>query len=393
MKKIILTLSILASLFTACQKEENGGKQLPDNPQNNQTTQSGTTTIQAGKEYIISPEVGGPNQPNQVYLDLSTGKTTLIKRDSWDIALYCGDEFYAILNPTIGMAVSATSLTSMTTSIPKDDFLLLNTSVGQQNQAKFAASHIIDDPRGHLAPTKAEPGSGTAIAEISANPEDNKIYLMSMGFEISNVTPVKGSVNLLGNHRGWAKIRVLRNGNGYKVLYAKNTTTHEASVKTYTVDKDPQYNFIFLKLETGDKVQVQPRKRDWDLCFSTFTGWFSQKYSVQNAINFYPDFIINNLLGGTRATFFTPASSIEERDNLYNQYTIENTKKLNLSTEKYNSQIIIGKNWRDLQNGLLRNVYFVIQDGDGNFFKLKIKAYKNDAGERGYPTLEYQLLK
>ena len=216
---------------------------------------------------------------------------------------------------------------------------------------------------------------------------------MSMGFEIGNVTPVKGSVNLLGNHRGWAKIRVLRNGNGYKVLYAKNTTTHEASVKTYTVDKDPQYNFIFLKLETGDKVQVQPRKRDWDLCFSTFTGWFSQKYSVQNAINFYPDFIINNLLGGTRATFFTPASSIEERDNLYNQYTIENTKKLNLSTEKYNSQIIIGKNWRDLQNGLLRNVYFVIQDGDGNFFKLKIKAYKNDAGERGYPTLEYQLLK
>ena len=34
-----------------------------------------------------------------------------------------------------------------------------------------------------------------------------------------------------------------------------------------------------------------------------------------------------------------------------------------------------------------------IQDGDGNFFKLKMKALKNDAGERGYPVFEYELLK
>lgn len=408
MKKIILTLSILIGLLASCQKEDEGGKQLPPEPTptptptptppspgtSTNTTQSGTTTVVAGTPYLISPEVGGPNEPNQVYVDLSTGNTKVVKRDAWDIALYCGDDFRVIINPAIGMAVSPTHLTSMTTSVPKNDFLLLNTGTGEQSSQKPISSHIIDDPRGHLTPTANEPGSGTAIAEISANDSENKVYLMSMGFNISTVTPVRGSVNVFGEHRGWAKIRVLREGNGYKVLFAPNTATREASVKTYTVAKDPQYNFIFLKLDTGAKVEVQPKKRDWDLCFTTTSGWFSQKYSFQNSITFYPDFIVNNLLGGTRVTFFNPAPSIEERDKLYSQYTFENTKKLNLSAERYNSQIIIGKNWRNLiDGGIPRNIYFAIQDGDGNFFKLKIKALKNDAGERGYPTFEYQLLK
>ena len=46
-----------------------------------------------------------------------------------------------------------------------------------------------------------------------------------------------------------------------------------------------------------------------------------------------------------------------------------------------------------INGGVIRNIYFAIQDGDGNFFKLKMKALKNDAGDRGYPVFEYELLK
>ena len=32
----------------------------------------------------LAPEVGGPNQPNQVYIDLSSQQETVIQRDAWD---------------------------------------------------------------------------------------------------------------------------------------------------------------------------------------------------------------------------------------------------------------------------------------------------------------------
>ena len=38
-------------------------------------------------------------------------------------------------------------------------------------------------------------------------------------------------------------------------------------------------------------------------------------------------------------------------------------------------------------------LYYLIKDGDGNYFKLKILSMKNDKGERGYPAFEYELLK
>ena len=141
-------------------------------------------------------------------------------------------------------------------------------------------------------------------------------------------------------------------------------------------------------------VQVTPKKKDWDLCFTTTTGWLSQQYNVQSTVTFYPDIVTTNLHGGTRATFFSPAASLPERDKNYSEYTLEKAKKLELSKPKYETQIVIGKNWRDMINGgIIRNIYFAIQDGDGNFFKLKMKALKNDAGERGYPVFEYELLK
>ena len=58
-----------------------------------------------------------------------------------------------------------------------------------------------------------------------------------MGFAISDKAPVKGSVNLLGAHNGWGKVRITREGNAYKVQYAKNTVTNKSDIKTFTVTK------------------------------------------------------------------------------------------------------------------------------------------------------------
>ena len=272
--------------------------------------------------------------------------------------------------------------------------MLLNTDPTKPSANHGVTRHLIDDPRGLLKPISGQPGTGTAIEAISAKDDENKVYLLSMGFAISDKAPVKGSVNLLGAHNGWGKVRITREGNAYKVQYAKNTVTNKSDIKTFTVTKNPAYSFVYLNLESGQMVQVTPKKKDWDLCFTTTTGWLSQQYNVQSTVTFYPDIVTTNLHGGTRATFFSPAASLAERDKNYSEYTLEKAKTLDLSKPKYETQIVIGKNWRDMINGgIIRNIYFAIQDGDGNFFKLKMKALKNDAGERGYPVFEYELLK
>ena len=319
----------------------------------------------------------------------------MIKRDTWHLAFYCGDDdFRVLINPAIAMSAQAQETTDMTKRIAHDDSMLLNTDPTKPSANHGVTRHLIDDPRGLLKPISGQPGTGTAIEAISANDDENKVYLLSMGFAISDKAPVKGSVNLLGAHNGWGKVRITREGNAYKVQYAKNTVTNKSDIKTFTVTKNPAYSFVYLNLESGQMVQVTPKKKDWDLCFTTTTGWLSQQYNVQSTVTFYPDIIVTNLHGGTRATFFSPAASLAERDKNYSEYTLEKAKKLDLSKPKYETQIVIGKNWRDMINGgIIRNIYFAIQDGDGNFFKLKMKALKNDAGERGYPVFEYELLK
>ena len=400
MKKIILSLSMAALMFTACQKESEPEKKLPEGngTQTNTTEQgtaSGTLSVKPLTPITIQAEVGGPNEPNQVYIDLSTGKAIAVKRDTWHLAFYCGDDdFRVLINPAIAMSAQAQESTDITKRIAHDDSMLLNTDPTKPSANHSVTRHLIDDPRGLLKPITGQPGTGTAIEAISANDDENKVYLLSMGFAISDKAPIKGSVNLLGAHNGWGKVRITREGNAYKVQYAKNTVTNKKEIKTFTVRKDPAYNFVYLNLESGQMVQVTPKKKDWDICYTTTTGWLTQQYNAQNTVTFYPDIIVTNLHGGTRATFFALAASLEERDKFYSQYTLEKAKKLDLSKPKYETQIVIGKNWRDMINGgIIRNTYFAIQDGDGNFFKLKIKAFKNDAGERGYPVFEYELLK
>ena len=400
MKKIILSLSIAAFMFGACQKESEPEKKLPEGngtqtSTTEQGTASGTLSVKPLTPITVQAEVGGANEPNQVYIDLSTGKTTVIKRDTWHLAFYCGDDdFRVLINPAIAMSALEQETTDINKRVEEDKTILVKTDTTNPSPNHLVSRRLIDDPRGYLAPRNNEPGSGTAIAGVSAKDDENKVYLLSMGFAISDKAPVKGSVNLLGAHNGWGKVRITREGNAYKVQYAKNTVTNKSDIKTFTVTKNPAYSFVYLNLESGQMVQVTPKKKDWDLCFTTTTGWLSQQYNVQSTVTFYPDIIVTNLHGGTRATFFSPAASLPERDKNYSEYTLEKAKTLDLSKPKYETQIVVGKNWRDMINGgIIRNIYFAIQDGDGNFFKLKMKALKNDAGDRGYPVFEYELLK
>ncbi|GAA6773120.1 HmuY family protein [Flavobacterium sp. CGRL2] len=53
----------------------------------------------------IPASVGGANQPNQLYLDLSTGESKSINRQSWDFGFSSGSDFRVVINGSLKMAV------------------------------------------------------------------------------------------------------------------------------------------------------------------------------------------------------------------------------------------------------------------------------------------------
>ena len=70
---------------------------------------------------------------------------------------------------------------------------------------------------------------------------------------------------------------------------------------------------------------------------------------------------------------------------------------LSLSTSKG----VIGANWRVTPSpspgvvaGAKKDRFYVIKDAAGNYYKLKFNSFTpEDAGKRGYPELEYKLIK
>src|SRR5690606_37622585 len=105
---LILSITVLA--LTSCSSDDDG----PSGP---------IQVIIEGA--AVSPEVGGPNQGNQVYVDLSTNTTTAIQRDSWDLGFYSGSDFRVIINGSIGMATAQLS-TSDIDAVSSSDEEVLN---------------------------------------------------------------------------------------------------------------------------------------------------------------------------------------------------------------------------------------------------------------------------
>ncbi|MCF6168672.1 HmuY family protein, partial [Lutibacter sp.] len=94
MKHILII--IIALLFFKCSKDET----FPVRPEPTNSA-------------ILNPEVGGPNEQNQVFVDLSTEQSTIIQRDSWDLGFYSGNSFRIIINPSIYMAVKNLGVTNL----------------------------------------------------------------------------------------------------------------------------------------------------------------------------------------------------------------------------------------------------------------------------------------
>lgn len=314
----------------------------------------------------IEPELGGPNEGNQVYIDLSSRSTTEVQRDSWDLGFYNGNEFRVTINGSIYMAAAALSETNIDAVSASDvSALQSQVAVGTFNPDN---ANYVDAPNGNILET--------AIDEISVNDAENPVYLVNLGYEVGTADANAGSVVISGDHRGWKKIRILRSGNNYVLQYADlDDSTHQE----ITISKNELYNLRHFSFNTNTIVDVEPQKEKWDICFTVFTNLIPGSGSYG-----YSDFIMHNRKGGALAY------QVNTSDHEYDDFVLSNINEANFSED----QTVIGSNWRDVFSG--GNVYtdrfFIVKDPNGNIYKLKFIALTNENGERGYPEFEYELL-
>ncbi len=366
MKKNIFILAFAAAIIASCSSD--------DSSNNNSGQVTGPV-----EGSIVQPEVGGPNEPNQVYTDLSSGESKAVERTSWDLGFYTGDEFRVILNGSVKMAVKKLETTNIDEIQQEDPTVSVSF-------ATDSSLGYVDNPTGNLFGNGG--GEGTAIAEVSATDSENYVYLVNMGYGLSTTTPSVGSASVDGESRGWMKIRVLRSGNDYKLQYAPiDATTHQE----VTISKNEVYNFTFFSMVNNTEVSVEPEKTDWDFNFTTFTNY----YPYQGSYVLYPfaDYVVLNVKGGTRVYEIVDEEP-QGGEAAYNAFTLAGVNHAFFEASAADHRFV---QWRteagpNTAMTVKTDRFYVLKDAENNLYKVIFRALKNDLGERGYPVFEYKLL-
>ena len=355
MKKLfILSLSLLA--LASCSDDD--------------SSVSGPEPISEGTVFGDAANplgIGGPNQQNQVYVDLSGEDAAPTARDSWELGFYSGNDFRVVLNNSLGMAVKRLGTSDITAPVTEDPSVAVGT---------FQSSNMayVDNPTGEF--------SNTAFGAIAADEASAEVYLVNLGFSIPTTMPDPGSANTAGPIRGWKKVKVWKDGDGYKLQHADIDAT---TATTVTITKDPAYNHVFFSLVNGATVTVEPQKDQWDLNFTTFTNEVFDNDGVSAGAYFYSDFIVINKKGGVSAVM------VEGDTAAYQAMTLASFQAGGhmLDTD----QRAIGDKWRNVfDKAVYDDVFFVVKDAAGNHYKVKFISMLNADGHRGFPMFQYTLL-
>lgn len=323
---------------------------------------------------IVDPSVGGPTQPNQVFIDLSKESQASVSRNSWDLGFHTGADFRVILNnsaSTLARSIDKNDLNDVTAADTAGFGAQLNIDAifgalfGPPPAWLFSAASWSDDPSGDL--TK------TAIAEVSATDTDNQVYIVNRG------------KNPDGSPRGWMKIRALRNSNGYTLQYAE---IGETSFQELNITKNDDVDFVPVSFDNGIITSV-PDKNDWDFVFTIFTNRLqvNPDVSIPYAIR---DYILINANRVEVAMVEIAAGTS------YEDFAIGAIGGLDFSTEV----AAIGSGWRNVaqpgsnvETGIKDDIFYVVKDTDENYYKLRFtRLVDAQSGDRGNPQFQYELL-
>lgn len=358
MKKIFLfSMAMLA--MVSCSDDDSGANIAPIDPPSE-------GIVFGTAENPLN--LGGPNEQNQVYVDLSGESTHEAFREGWDLGFYSGDDFKVVINGSLAMAAKQLETTDIT--LPQEEDASVAVGTFQVENLNY-----VDNPNGSL--------DDTAFGTIAESEAEAKVYLINLGYSVPTATPDAGSVNTAGDLRGWRKVKVFKNNaGGYTLQYAKLSVTNYQEIE---IAKNPEYNHTFFSFTANDVVLVEPAKAAWDMNFTTFTNEVFDNGGASAGAYFYSDFIVINNKAGVTAV------AVAGDTAAYNEFTMETYTSANYVLS--DDQRAIGANWRSvIPVEVYNNVFFLLKDAAGNMYKIRFISMLDTDGVRGFPVFEYQLL-
>ncbi|MFT3909845.1 MAG: HmuY family protein [Ferruginibacter sp.] len=306
---------------------------------------------------------GGATYGNKIFFDLSANSQTAVQRTKWDLGFYSdASDWRVILNSSTAMMAKQINKNDLTTVTATDTIGFSSDVIFNQSAPTTTSLAYIDYPDGDL--------TRTAIAAVSVNDADNKVYIINRGTGIGSPAPL----------RGWKKIRIIRNASGgYTLQHADIASTTFTSID---IPKNTTHFFNYISFETG-LVDVEPSAKKWDIAWTYFA----------NATNFgggevpytFQDFILQN-------------RNVQIAKVLTSAISYEAFAEADIAAQTFVSkQNGIGSDWRagggpSTAPSVRTDRFYIIKDSDNNYYKLRFTDM-TQAGERGYPAFEYVLVK
>ncbi|MBB5638583.1 hypothetical protein HDE68_004515 [Pedobacter cryoconitis] len=377
--RIIIICCLAVFAFTGCKKDKVDYK-YPQ-PFDGQTVQLPG----------ISGNEEGFYAANSVFVDFSKGVVSTARRDSWNLGLYPGADFKAIINHSMGAMAINTGKTDIAAVGAADSIAITQDLTNGTLDFRSSQSSKRIDP---VIGTAAEYLSGLTLVKVGATEGESPVYIVSSGMAgttRNRIPPATGPIidpSLL--QFPWYKFKVYQTVNGYTVKYG---LLNAQAFSPATINKNLSYNFNYMSFNSKN-VNVEPAKSLWDIewTWTTYKDANGKPDSTNN-------FVMVNYLGGVGAIQYTITAT----------KTFENFTAADLANVKDEDYVrtrdAIGEKWRDLiadpndatktknLSKIKGNLFYVIKDGEGNVYKLRFKTSSNlDGGAMGRPVIEYRLV-
>lgn len=304
---------------------------------------TGESIVQQIDMAVFDPGINDTRYHNQVFIDLGTETITTIDRTSWDLGFETAGS-HIILNSANYMQVAYSDEKSFGEAWTD----------AEKSQLAFA----FDSATGNL--------DYTAIGDWWNHP--SRVFLIDRGYD-----------NQLGA-RGFQQLQIIAaTEDEFVIRLANEDGSNQREVRVAIA---PGTNFSHLSLDTDQTVSVEPLQHDWDLVF----GYYSYRY---------PDGIPYWLTGALLNRAGVTAAFIEDENKTWESLSLQDTALVDFTQDIDE----IGFDWKAYLFGpparyvTYSNQLYLLKDTEGYYYQLRFLDFYNDEGLKGFPTMEFKLLK
>jgi len=183
-----------------------------------------------------------------------------------------------------------------------------------------------------------------------------------------------GSDNM-GVKYGYKKVVFeLFENDSYQVHFSNLDGSDE---QTTTIPTDPDRQFTLFSFSTGvSATPIQPADNAWDLCFTQYSTILFDDNNIPTP------YLVRGVYMNTIGT----SAAADSTSSFYNT-SISDVDNYTFLTE----QDAIGYAWKTYKNDSYKinpDIFYLIKDQIGNYYKLKFAGYYNSSGARGYPSFQ-----